>query len=284
MTLPAATRMGPVRLVAHDIDALTAFYARVLGLEVIERGRSLARLGAGGEALVELEAGKGAPVPAARATGLFHLALLVPDRAELARALHRVARAGWGFTGASDHLVSEALYLDDPEGNGIEVYRDRPRDEWRRSADGELEMATLPLDVEAVLGALPGEAGDAGMPDGTVVGHVHLRVSDLAAADAFYVGALGFAATVRGYPGALFVAAGGYHHHLGLNTWGSRGAPAPPPGARGLARYRGELPDPASLDVAAARLSDAGHAVTARADGVLVADPAGNRVLLAGTA
>jgi catechol 2,3-dioxygenase len=273
--------MGPVRLIAGDIDALTTFWSRVVGLEVIERTASLSRRGAGGEALVELEAGPGAPVPPGRATGLFHLALLVPGRADLARTLHRVARAGWGFSGAADHLVSEALYLEDPEGNGIEVYRDRPRDEWRRTADGELEMATLPLDVDGVLAALPGEPGDAGMPDGTVMGHVHLRVSDIGAADDFYAGALGFEPTVRGYPGALFVAAGGYHHHLGLNTWGSRGASAPPPGARGLARYRIDLPDAASLDAAAARLADAGHAVTRRDDGVLAADPAGNGLLLA---
>ena len=281
MTIPAATRLGPVRLVAADIEALTGFYSRALGLEVIDRGPGLSRLGAGGTALVELEDGAGAPARPPRTTGLFHLALLVPDRTELARTLHRVSGAGWRFTGASDHLVSEALYLDDPEGNGIEVYRDRPRDEWRRTPAGELEMATLPLDLDGVLGALPPGAGDAGMAADTVMGHVHLQVRDIDEAERFHSGVLGFEPTVRGYPGALFVSAGGYHHHLGLNTWGTRGAPAPPPGARGLARFRVDLPHAADLDAAASRLADAGHPAEPVDEGVLSADPSGNRVLLA---
>src|SRR5262249_17342915 len=155
--------------------------------------------------------------------------------AELARALERVARAGWAFTGASDHLVSEALYLRDPEGNGIEIYRDRPRDEWRR-VDGDIEMATLPLDLAGLMAEAP-EDPEAGMPAGPRRGHVHLQVADLVAAEAFSHGVLGFDVTVRSSPGALFLSAGGYHHHVGLNTWAGEGIPAPPPGARGLRSF-----------------------------------------------
>ncbi|MGD9571260.1 MAG: VOC family protein [Thermoleophilia bacterium] len=281
MDIPATTTMGPVRLVAGDLDAMTAFYSRAIGLDVLERGGALVRLGAGGVPLVELEGDAAAPARPPRTTGLFHLALLVPSRAELARALHRVSDAGARFSGASDHLVSEALYLDDPEGNGIEIYRDRPRDEWRREADGELAMATLPLDVEGVLSALEPGGADEGMPAGTIMGHVHLQVRDTDEAERFYADGAGFATMVRGYPGALFVAAGGYHHHLGLNTWGTRDAPPPPAGARGLARFTVLLPAAADVDAVAGRLADAGHAVTADADGVLVPDPSGNRMLLA---
>ena len=204
----------------------------------------------------------------------------MPDRAELARSLQRLAGAGWRLTGASDHLVSEALYLRDPEGNGIEIYRDRPREEWRRDGD-ELAMATLPLDLESVLGEL--ENGDApadGMPAGTTMGHVHLQVADIPPAEGFYNGALGLDVMVRSYPGALFLAAGGYHHHLGLNTWQSQGAPPPPEGALGLDHYELVLPSAAERDSAADRLAQAGADPQRGDEGVLAADPSGNRVLL----
>src|SRR4051812_31941684 len=177
----------------------------------------------------------GAPPRPPGTTGLFHLAILVPTRVELARAARRVMRFGWSLTGASDHLVSEALYLNDPEGNGIEIYRDRPREEWRYDERGEMQMATIPLDLDGVMGELAPDAnGDAGMPAGTRTGHVHLQVSELPAAEEFYEHGLGFDVTVRSYPGALFVSAGGYHHHIGMNTWTSQGGSPPPPGSRGL--------------------------------------------------
>lgn len=281
MGIPAQTTMGPVRLVAGDLDMLTAFYARALGLEVLGRDARRARLGAGGAALIELVGDPDAPRRPPRTTGLFHLALLVPGRADLAQVVHRVAGAGARFSGASDHLVSEALYLDDPEGNGIEVYRDRPREEWRHGPDGELEMATLPIDLDGVLGSLSPGTPDEGMPPGTVVGHVHLQVRDTDEAEDYYAGALGFDVTVRGYPGALFVAAGGYHHHLGLNTWGTRGAPAPPPGSRGLDRFRLDLPTRDDVDAAVARVERAGHVASAGPEGAVVVDSSGNRALLA---
>jgi catechol 2,3-dioxygenase len=205
--------------------------------------------------------------------------VLVPDRAELARALQRVAGTGWRLTGASDHLVSEAIYLQDPEGNGIEIYRDRPRDQWEEEG-GELRMATLPLDLDGVLGELSDREQPAeGMPAGTTIGHVHLQVADIPAAEGFYNGALGLDVMVRSYPGALFLAAGGYHHHLGVNTWQSQGAPPPPEGALGLDRYELAFPDAASRDEAAERLGGAGEPVRLD-EGVLATDPSGNHVLL----
>jgi catechol 2,3-dioxygenase len=278
--IPSDTHIGKVRLRVAGIDALSEFYERVVGLRDVERDGELVRLGPeGGEPLVELVAAPGAPSAPSFSTGLFHLAILVPDRAELARSLRRVAGAGWRLTGASDHLVSEALYLRDPEGNGIEIYRDRPREQWGREG-GELRMATLPLDLEAVLGELgDGDEPANGMPAATTMGHVHLQVADIPAAEGFYNGALGLDVMVRSYPGALFLAAGGYHHHLGVNTWQSQGAPPPPEGALGLDRYELVLPSADERDAAAERLGESGDPVRLD-EGVLATDPSGNRVLL----
>jgi len=278
--IPPDTHIGKVRLRVADIDTLTEFYERVVGLHAVERDGDLARLGPdGGEPLVELVSAPGAPEAPSFSTGLFHLAILVPDRAELARSLRRVGGAGWRLTGASDHLVSEALYLRDPEGNGIEIYRDRPRDQWGRDG-GELRMATLPLDLEDVLGELgPGDQEANGMPAATTIGHVHLQVADIPAAEGFYNGGLGLDVMVRSYPGALFLAAGGYHHHVGLNTWQSQGAPPPPEGALGLDRYELVLPSADERDAAAGRLGESGDPVRLD-EGVLATDPSGNRLLL----
>jgi catechol 2,3-dioxygenase len=277
------TRIGAVRLRVSDLESLAAFYERAVGLRTLAREGDVARLGAdGGPALVELAAAPGAPPRPPFSTGLFHLAVLVPTRADLARALRRVVGAGWRLTGASDHLVSEALYLNDPEGNGIELYRDRPREEWRSGPDGELAMATLPLDLEGVLAELgPDEPGDQrSMPAGTRIGHVHLQVSELDPAERFYAGALELDVTVRSYPGALFLAAGGYHHHVGLNTWRSEGAPPAPEGALGVEHYELALPTEAERDRLAGRLEAEGAETLELAGGVLAADPSSNRVLL----
>jgi catechol 2,3-dioxygenase len=238
------------------------------------------RLGADGPPLVELVGEPDAPPRGQGTTGLFHLAVLVPSRADLARALRRIAGAGWPLSGASDHLVSEALYLRDPEGNGIEIYRDRPQEEWGYK-DGQLEMDSLPLDLESVIAELGEETTDAGgAPPGTRIGHVHLQVADLGAAEAFYRDALGFDVTVRGYPGAVFLSAGGYHHHIGLNTWASEGGPRPPPGARGMRWFDVLLPGRDELDEAEEAL-EAAEVEAERTDEALVAtDPSGNRVRL----
>jgi len=229
--------------------------------------------------LVELHGAPDAPAPDPRATGLFHLAILVPTRRDLALALVRLGRAGWPLTGASDHLVSEALYLNDPEGNGIEIYRDRPREEWERTEDG-IRIDTLPLDLRDVLGELDGDPGDPGpMPDETTMGHVHLKVADIPATEAFYSGLLGLDVMAH-MPSASFMSAGGYHHHLGANVWQSRGGPRPAPGSRGLRSYEIVLPSAEDVNEAERRLSAAG-AATERADGrVLLEDPSGNRPVL----
>jgi catechol 2,3-dioxygenase len=276
--LPADTRLGAIRLRAGDAGLLRDFYERVIGLRGRAASNGVTALGAGGVPLVELVSAPDAPARPPATTGLFHLALLVPTRADLSRALRRVFEAGWHLSGASDHLVSEALYLSDPEGNGIELYRDRPREEWPRQGD-EVAMATLPLDLESLLAEPGGDADAPAMPEGTVLGHVHLQVSDLDAASAFWVGALGLDVMASLYPGALFVSAGGYHHHVGLNTWGGVGAPRPPAGARGLDRFELVLPDTPSETAARDRLAAVGE-VRDEDGEALVEDPSGNAVLV----
>jgi len=274
------TSLGSVRLNAGDQQSLAGFYEQTVGLKPVERN-GVAALGTdAGRPIVELAPAPNAPPRPAGTTGLFHLAILVPNRLELARALRRVSESGWRFTGASDHLVSEALYLRDPEGNGIEIYRDRPREEWRH-VNGQIEMDTLPLDLEGVLEELAQDDSPPGaMSPGARLGHVHLNVADLPSSEAFYSGALGLDVTVRGYPGALFVSAGGYHHHVGLNTWMGEGAPPPPPHARGLERFEMVVPSGADVDAAERQLADAGVETNRSEEGLTAVDPSGNRVLL----
>jgi catechol 2,3-dioxygenase len=273
--------MGAVRLNVADLDRARRFYEQAIGLRAFDSAADLVRLGTDpGRAVVELAAAPDAPRRPSGTTGLFHLAILVPSRVELSRTLRRVTDAGWRLTGASDHLVSEALYLRDPEGNGIEIYRDRPREQWRY-ADGQLQMDTLPLDLDGVLGEL--QASDTevnGLPTETRIGHVHLNVAELSASEDFYVGSLGFEVTVRGYPGALFFAAGGYHHHVGANTWAGEGAAPPPPGSLGLSRFEIAFPGAEQVEQAGQRLQAAGSEVQDAGKTLQVADPSGNRILL----
>ena len=271
---------GAVRLAVADLEGTRAFYERTIGLRPCEPVDDVTPLDANGSTVVELLSSPQAPPRPAGTTGLFHLAILVPSRLELARSLRRVVQSGWSLTGASDHLVSEALYLSDPEGNGIEVYRDRPREEWRY-ADGQLQMSTLPLDLQGLAAEL-GDGGESGsgVAAGTRIGHVHLNVADLDDAERFYHGALGLEVTVRGYPGALFVASRGYHHHVGLNTWAGEGAPPAPPGARGLRRFELLADDEAELERVEHGLAEAGVEATRVGDGIETADPSANRVLL----
>jgi catechol 2,3-dioxygenase len=285
---PAAT-VGAVALTVADLGRSKDFYTRVLGMSELGAadGGSLTLGGPDGVALLELTANPDAPPRDPRQTGLFHFAVLVPSRLDLARALVGLASSRWPLSGASDHLVSEALYLNDPDGNGIEIYRDRSRAEWPYDANGTIEMATLALDLDDLVGELGREGGRGGaerpsweLAAGTRMGHVHLQVAALAEVEAFYAGVLGFDVTVRGYPGALFVAAGGYHHHIGLNTWNSRGHSAPPAGALGLASFEVQTGSAAGLDAVLERVSRAGLAVKQTPAGLLVADPSGNRVRL----
>jgi catechol 2,3-dioxygenase len=289
-SIAPATAIGRVHLTVSDLGYSRAFYERLLGLSASEQPDGSVLLGGEGWAgpdlpLLSLVGDSSASPRDPRQTGLFHLAILVPSRRDLAVALTRLVQGGWRLSGASDHLVSEALYLDDPDGNGIEIYWDRDRSTWRRDADGQLEMATLPLDTKGLLHELDDAPfdpdADALMPEGTRIGHMHLQVAELKQIERFYAGVLGFDVMVRTYPGALFVSAGGYHHHIGLNTWNSRGGSAPSPAAVGLGAYEVKLPDAAALAEVLARVQAAGIATEAAPDGAtLVRDPSGNAILL----
>jgi catechol 2,3-dioxygenase len=280
--LPSATHIGSVHLTVADLEAQRSFYERALGLRELERDGSTVRLGPdGGPVILELTGHPDAPRRPHGTTGLYHFAVLVPGRADLGQALRRVIESGWRFTGASDHLVSEALYLNDPEGNGIEIYRDRPREEWARSDEGVIQMATLPLDLDGVLGEIEAaEPVPALMPAGTHIGHVHLQVANLRDAETFYSGALGFEVMVRTYPGALFVSAGGYHHHIGLNTWESAGGSPPPEGSTGLRSFELVLPTADDANLVADRAREAGARVETRDGTAIVLDPWQDAVLL----
>lgn len=264
-TLPAATHIAHARLRVADLERALTFYRDLLGLRVIAADDASATLSATGALppLIVLEAHPGARPRPPRTTGLYHVAIRLPDRAALARTLRRLVTEGWPLYGAADHGVSEALYLGDPDGNGLELYTDRPREVWPW-AMGQVAMVSEPLDVRALL-SLAREPAEAIDPRADI-GHMHLQVSDLARAEAFYCGLLGFTVTQRAYPGALFVAAGGYHHHLGLNIWAGRDAPAPPPDAAGLVAFGVRLPDAESWAALLARLEGAGVALDAQGD------------------
>ncbi|MFZ1995564.1 MAG: VOC family protein [Solirubrobacteraceae bacterium] len=280
--IAAGTSMGAVSLTVSDLARSRAFYETALGLTVRERDDGSLAFGVpGGADLVRLHGDASAPALDRRATGLYHLAILLPSRLDLAFALARLAEARWSLDGVADHLVSEALYLSDPDGNGIELYRDRPREQWSYT-DGQLQMATLPLDVQGLADELAGaDVLQGNVPTGTMMGHVHLQVADIDQAEAFYHGVLGFDVTAAGYPGALFVSAGGYHHHLGLNTWHSAGGRPAAPGAVGLRAYEVVLPDGAELGRVLDRVRDAGlEAQTRGEDSAAVRDPSGNLVVL----
>jgi catechol 2,3-dioxygenase len=274
-----ATTIGAVHLTISDLDRSIRFYESHLGFVIRRRENHTATLGAAGGTTDLLVLTQCERAPRVRGTtGLYHFAVLVPTRRDLGRALRRLVETDTVLQGVADHGVSEALYLADPDGNGIEIYRDRPRAEWP-FVSGQLRMGADPLDVDAIFAEAEGANGK-GLASGTVIGHVHLHVSRLADAERFYVGVLGFELMQRYGPSALFVSAGGYHHHIGLNTWAGVGAPPPPPGAIGLRHFVVRLPDADARAAVADRIRAAGLAFDERDDGVLLHDPAGNAILL----
>lgn len=279
MEIAPATRMGPVELTVADLDRSLDYWQRAIGLRTLEREDGRATLGADAS-LLHLVEEPGARPDTGR-TGLYHVALLVPDRPSLARFLAHVARERIALEGLSDHDVSEAIYLRDPDRHGIEVYADRPRELWEGHVRERL--TTMPLDVDGLLGELgePDAESFEGLPDGTTVGHVHLRVGDVDETVRFYRDVLGMGLMAQLGSTAAFLSAGGYHHHVGANTWESRGASTAPAGFATLRHATIVLPDAAERDRVAARVADAGGEPEPTDGGVLVRDPSGNSLLLA---
>lgn len=273
--LPAETRLGAVKLRVSDLKRSLSFYDIVLGFRVLQQRDGFVALGAAGDdrVLIELHETRGiSAAPQRDRLGLYHFAILLPDRASLGRFIKYAGRMGIPL-GSADHLVSEALYLRDPNHLGIEIYADRPRDTWRR-VGSEIMMAADPLDIEGLLRA----AGDEEwrhMPAGTVIGHAHLHVGDLRQARAFYSDGLGFDVMTASYPGALFLGAGGYHHHLGTNVWAGAGARPTRPDEAGLIEWTIELPNAASVRAAADSLTAAGFGVSREGDQAVTTDPWG---------
>jgi len=256
-----ALRIGSVALAVSDLSRSTDFYERVLGLPVISRAEDSALLGPDHEHPLLTITGLTDPTPTPQgSTGLFHVAYLHPSRAALAATVRRVVASRWPFDGAADHGVSEALYLSDPDGLGIEIYVDRPRERWERPPDGHgVKMVTLPLDIEDLLAQSEGEPR-AVIEPGTHIGHIHLKVSDVPRAVAFYRDALGLDEQAR-LPSAGFLSAGGYHHHIGLNSWQSQGGRPAPDSAPGLRQVELELSDAEALEALERRLAEAGNEV-----------------------
>ena len=280
--LPNDTHIGRVRLQVADLPRSLAFYCDLLGFQQTGSTSGMAQLSAGADQAVRIELleRRGAQPKSTRTAGLYHVAIRVPDRAALGMLLQRLLQANYPLQGGADHLVSEAIYLADPDGNGVELYRDRPRTDWPWHGD-TVQMSSDPLDAAGIMR----DAAEAGMSwqgihPQTDIGHVHLQVSDLAQAERFFSKLLGLEVTQRSYPGALFMAAGGYHHHVGANIWSSRGASPAPETAAGLSFFELAIPDEASRQQALQRLEAAGVALERHESQMLASSPDGIRVLL----
>jgi catechol 2,3-dioxygenase len=265
--------VGKVGLVVRDLERVAGFYRDVIGLAVLDRDGKRGRLGVNGITLVELEHRPDALPDDTRSAGLYHTAFLMPTRPDLARWVLHIAREKVPITGASDHGVSEAFYLDDPEGNGVEVYADRPPETWRWS-DGLVAMPTERLDMEDLVASANAQDAYDGAPAGLRIGHIHLRVGELEQAEAFYRGAIGLDLT-RKRQGAAFMSSGGYHHHVAGNIWHSAGAGPRDPERAGLAWFSLRADDPAAIR---ARLETARAPLSAGPSGVQTADPWGTQI------
>lgn len=271
--LTRPTYVGQAHLVVQDLPGVSAFYQQIIGLSVMETAPSGEVLGVGGKPLLTLTTGQNATRAPGGAAGLFHTAFLMPTRSDLALWLTHVANNNIALQGASDHLVSEAIYLSDPEGNGIEVYRDRTPQEWVYQADGTVNMSTLRLNLQELYDSAP-KATFAKAAEGTAIGHIHLQVGNIPQADAFYQDVLGLKIMAR-YPGASFFASGAYHHHIAANIWNSRGAQARTGNMTGLSGYTLKFNEKAALDSAIAALDRMEIATERQSDGIALKDPWG---------
>ena len=263
--------IGRVALAVADIERSIRFYTDVIGLTLLARDGDDAQMGAGDEPLLLLH-GQAGLSRVRRATGLYHFALLLPSRADLGDALQHYVEANAPISGFADHAVSEAIYLTDPDSHGIEVYRDRPREEWAYP-NGTLRMTTEPIDFDGVLQSRSGAWR--GLPPGTMMGHIHLQVAQIEATERFYIDQIGFDLIIRYGPAATFLAANGYHHHIGANTWAGAGLPPAPADAARLLWDEIRQPDGAAIDTIAARLEAAEYPYQRDTDGLRVVDPSG---------
>jgi catechol 2,3-dioxygenase len=274
-TIHPKTYLGSVTLRVADLQRSISFYKQIVGLQLIGSDSGTASLGTGSTPILHLREVPGATPAPKHATGLYHAAILLPTRRALASTVLHLHESGIQF-GYADHLVSEAFYLADPDGNGLEIYRDRPREEWNWQ-DGTVKMDNAPIDFDSLFAELNGDTSWTGAPDGTTLGHMHLQIGDTGVAEAFYHKLLGFDVVAR-WHGALFMSAGGYHHHLGLNTWNSRNAPPTPLTSAGLDAFTIVLP---ALDDLVNRLKSAQIEVQDSENGaVTIRDPWQNRLIL----
>jgi len=271
LTRPAY--VGQAHLVVHDLPRVSDFYQKIIGLSVLEKNPSGEVLGVGGQPLLTLSTSSTAERAPRNAAGLFHTAFLMPSRDDLAHWLAHAAQNNVQLQGASDHLVSEAIYLADPEGNGIEVYRDRLPEEWTYQPDGTVEMATIGLNLQALYDSAP-KAAFTGAAEGTAIGHIHLQVGSIPQADEFYQDVLGLKIMAR-YPGASFFGSGAYHHHVAANIWNSRGAVARRENMTGLSGYSLKFNEPAALETALAALDRLEISTERQSDGIFLKDPWG---------
>ena len=278
--ISALTTVGAVHLTVSELERSLTYYRETIGLDLLAHGAGRASLGSGGRELLVLVEEPGAR-PAHGYTGLYHFALLLSSRVELARWLAHAARDRVQLVGLSDHFVSEAIYLSDPDGHGIEIYWDRPREVWEGRVAAR--MTTLPLDVDGLLGELENPRSEPfeALPSDTVMGHVHLKVAGIAETVSFYRDVVGFGLMAQLGAQAAFLSAGGYHHHLGANTWESAGAPPPPPGTAALRHATILLPDEIERDHVLARVERSGQSPHGGAEAPVIVDPSGNALLLA---
>jgi catechol 2,3-dioxygenase len=280
-TIHPESHIREVTLKVSNLEQTLDFYTRIVGLKLLSQNHQSAIVGAGVSPIFYLNEIPGLPRPPVNAPGLYHSAILFPDRRSLAVKIAQLSLQGYSL-GQADHLVSEAFYFSDPEGNGLELYRDRPKEEWNWPG-GKVEMATNPIDFQSFIKEIrdqdPSELSPEA-PSTTRLGHIHLRVTDLDASEKFYCNLLGFELTAR-VPGAIFVSAGGYHHHIGMNIWQSRGGRKPLEPHSGLREFTIALPDERELEYMAIRIEEAGLPLERHIQAIVVHDPAQNRIRLA---
>lgn len=268
--------IGRVALAVADLERSVRFYRHVIGLELLNREGDVAQMGVDDSPLLLLH-GQPGVTPVRRATGLYHFALLLPSRAALGNTLRHLIDVRAPISGYADHAVSEAIYLTDPDGHGIEIYRDRPRSEWVFPG-GQLRMTVDPMDFDGVLGASDGSGSN--LPSDTMMGHIHLQVASIPVTEQFYIDLLGFDLVIRYGSGASFLSANGYHHHFGTNTWAGVGLPPAPADAARLLWYEIRQPNDAAVAAIAGRLEAAEYGFERNNDGLRVIDPSGIHILI----